>query len=133
METLCQDAGEWSSVPAEAGTQSNLLAVPRPSPGYMVGHGQAGLCLHRRQPPQRHDLYRSHQRPPARIHEHRTGAIPGFTRRYGCKMLVWYQAFDQLDSARHRELQMKEWKRAWKLRLIEEMNPDWNDLYDTLF
>jgi putative endonuclease len=70
---------------------------------------------------------------PKRIHEHRFGLIRGFTRKYGCKLLVWYQAFDDLDAARHRELQIKEWKRAWKLRLIEELNPDWDDLYTTLF
>lgn len=68
-----------------------------------------------------------------RAYEHRNGIVAGFTRKYGCKLLVWYQVFDDLDSARHRELQMKEWRRAWKLRVIEEMNPDWNDLYDTLF
>lgn len=67
-----------------------------------------------------------------RIYEHRTGAVPGFTRRYGCKTLVWYEVFDDLDAARLRELQMKEWQRAWKLRVIEEMNPDWADLYETL-
>ena len=70
---------------------------------------------------------------PKRVWEHRNGVIGGFTRKYGCKLLVWYQAFDSLDSARHRELQMKEWRRAWKLRVIEEMNPDWEDLYATLF
>jgi putative endonuclease len=70
---------------------------------------------------------------PKRIYEHRVGAVPGFTRRYGCKMLVWYEAFDDLEEARRRELQMKEWRRAWKLKAIEEMNPDWVDLYDTLF
>ncbi len=68
-----------------------------------------------------------------RIYEHRIGAVPGFTRKNACKMLAWYQAFDDLEAARHRELQMKEWKRAWKLRLIEEMSPDWVDLYDSLF
>jgi putative endonuclease len=70
---------------------------------------------------------------PKRAYEHREGLIPGFTKRHRCKMLVWYQAFDDLDSARHRELQMKEWRRAWKLRVIEEMNPRWEDLYDSLF
>ena len=70
---------------------------------------------------------------PKRIYEHRIGAVPGFSRKYGCKLLVWYQAFDDLDAARHRELQMKEWQRAWKLRVIEEMNPEWVDLYDSLF
>ena len=70
---------------------------------------------------------------PKRVSEHREGAMRGFTRKYECKLLVWFQAFDSLDSARHRELQMKEWRRAWKLRVIEETNPRWNDLYPTLF
>ena len=69
---------------------------------------------------------------PKRIWEHKTGAVAGFTRKYGCKMLVWYEAYDQLDAARLRELQMKEWRRAWKLKVIEDKNPDWADLYDTL-
>jgi putative endonuclease len=64
-----------------------------------------------------------------RVYQHREGLVAGFSRRYDCKLLVWYQAFDDLDAARHRELQMKEWKRAWKLRVIEEMNPQWQDLY----
>lgn len=70
---------------------------------------------------------------PGRACQHREGLIAGFTKRYGCNLLVWYQAFDDLDVARHRELQMKEWKRAWKLRAIEEMNPEWRDLYPDLF
>jgi putative endonuclease len=70
---------------------------------------------------------------PKRVSEHREGAIRGFTRKYECKLLVWFQAFDSIDAARHRELQMKEWRRAWKLRVIEEANPRWNDLYATLF
>jgi putative endonuclease len=70
---------------------------------------------------------------PTRIYQHKIGAVRGFTRRYGCKTLVWYQAFDDLDAARRRELQMKEWKRRWKLRVIEEVNPEWRDLYETLF
>jgi putative endonuclease len=70
---------------------------------------------------------------PKRVWEHREGIIGGFTRRYGCKMLVWYQALDGLEEARRRELQMKEWQRAWKLRVIEEVNPNWADLYDSLF
>ena len=68
-----------------------------------------------------------------RVWQHKIGAVPGFAHRYGCKTLVWYLAFDQLDAARLRELQMKEWRRAWKLRAIEEMNPDWVDLYESLF
>jgi len=68
-----------------------------------------------------------------RIHEHRGGLVGGFTKRYGCKLLVWFEAHDDLQEARRRELQMKEWKRAWKIRLIEETNLEWNDLYPTLF
>ena len=68
-----------------------------------------------------------------RVWEHRNSITGGFTKKYGCKFLVWFEAFDSLDSARHRELQMKEWRRAWKLRVVEEMNPDWQDLYPTIF
>jgi len=69
---------------------------------------------------------------PKRAWEHRNGVVEGFTKKYGCKLLVWYQAYDSLESARQRELQMKEWKRAWKLREIEGLNPDWEDLYDRI-
>jgi putative endonuclease len=68
----------------------------------------------------------------ARVYAHREGLVEGFTQRYGCKLLVWFEAFDDIQQARHRELQMKEWKRAWKVRLIEEANLDWEDLYPTL-
>lgn len=60
----------------------------------------------------------------------RPGPSGGFTRKYGCHILVWYERHDSIDSARQRELQMKEWKRAWKLREIEGFNPDWDDLYE---
>ena len=68
-----------------------------------------------------------------RVFDHREGLVAGFTRRYGCKLLVWFETFDDLQEARKRELQMKEWKRAWKVRLIEETNFEWDDLYPTLF
>lgn len=58
--------------------------------------------------------------------------MPGFTQKYGCKLLVWYETHDDVVSARRRELQMKEWKRAWKIREIEGMNPDWDDLYEQI-
>jgi len=67
-----------------------------------------------------------------RAWEHRNGLVDGFTKKYGCKLLVWYQASEDLQAARLRELQMKKWKRLWKLREIEGMNPDWQDLYPTL-
>jgi len=66
---------------------------------------------------------------PKRAWEHRNGVVPGFTRRYGCKLLVWYQAYDDIQQARLRERQMKKWKRIWKLSEIEQTNPDWQDLY----
>ena len=68
-----------------------------------------------------------------RVWEHRNGVTPGFTKKYGCKLLVWYAAYDDLQEARLRELQMKKWKRLWKLSEIEQMNPGWQDLYPTLF
>ena len=67
-----------------------------------------------------------------RVYQHREGLVPGFTKRYGCKLLVWYEAYDDLQDARLRELQLKEWKRSWKVRLIEENNLEWHDLYPTL-
>ena len=70
---------------------------------------------------------------PKRAYEHREGLVDGFTKKYGCKLLVWFEAFDDLQQARQRELQMKEWKRSWKIRRIEERNVDWVDLYPTLF
>ena len=68
-----------------------------------------------------------------RVWQHREGIIEGYSKRYGCKMLVWYSQFDDLQEARRKELQMKEWNRLWKLRVIEEMNPEWDDLFESLF
>jgi putative endonuclease len=67
-----------------------------------------------------------------RAWEHREGVLEGFTKDYGCKLLVWYLAFDDIQDARAHELRMKKWNRAWKLRAIEENNPLWHDLYPTL-
>ena len=69
----------------------------------------------------------------ARAYQHRNGLIEGFTKKYGCKLLVWYEAHDDLDDARLRERQIKKWNRQWKLREIETMNPDWDDLFESLF
>jgi putative endonuclease len=67
---------------------------------------------------------------PKRVWEHREGLIEGFTKKYGCKTLVWFERHGSIEAAIIREKQMKEWQRAWKLRRIEEMNPDWNDLFE---
>jgi putative endonuclease len=69
---------------------------------------------------------------PKRIWEHRNDIVEGFTKKYRCHVLVWFEAHDSIESARQRELQMKEWKRAWKLREIEGLNPDWEDLHDRI-
>jgi len=58
-----------------------------------------------------------------RAYQHREGLIGGFTKRYGCKLLVWFEAHDTIEGARARELQMKEWRRSWKLEAIEKLNP----------
>ncbi|MEL7691373.1 GIY-YIG nuclease family protein [Citromicrobium bathyomarinum] len=67
-----------------------------------------------------------------RVFQHRKGDIDGFMKKYGCKTLVWYAVFDRIDDAIRREKQMKEWRRAWKLRAIEEMNPGWDDLFESI-
>ena len=68
-----------------------------------------------------------------RVFQHREGLLPGFTRKYGCKMLVWYEEHFNIADAIQREKSIKRYYRKWKLKLIEEMNPDWEDLYPTLF
>ncbi|MBE5073446.1 GIY-YIG nuclease family protein [Erythrobacteraceae bacterium E2-1 Yellow Sea] len=63
-----------------------------------------------------------------RLHQHRKGLIPGFTRDYGVKRLVWFEPLATMEDAILREKRIKKWNRAWKLELIEESNPDWRDL-----
>ena len=63
-----------------------------------------------------------------RPYQHREGLIPGFTRRYGVKRLVHFEMFDTIDAAIARERQLKEWRRAWKVELIERQNFHWDDL-----
>jgi putative endonuclease len=67
-----------------------------------------------------------------RIWEHQTGAIPGFTKRYGVKTLVWYEVHESREAAFQRERQLKKWNRAWKIQLIEKENPNWRDLTEEL-
>ena len=64
-----------------------------------------------------------------RAWQHQEGLVPGFTRKHNCKLLVWYEVHDDIQDARLGELQLKKWKRQWKLSEIERMNPDWDDLY----
>ena len=67
---------------------------------------------------------------PQRAGQHRTGAVEGFTKRYGCKMLIWYEIASTTESAILREKQLKGGSRAKKFALIEAFNPGWNDLYE---
>jgi putative endonuclease len=69
---------------------------------------------------------------PERAFEHREGLVPGFSARYGCKILVWYELHDTMIEAITREKQIKAASRKKKLALIEAMNPEWEDLYATL-
>ncbi|NEV79695.1 GIY-YIG nuclease family protein [Rhodopseudomonas sp. BR0C11] len=64
-----------------------------------------------------------------RIHDHRSKAAPGFSERYGIDRLVWFEIYDDAIAAITREKQLKKWRRDWKIRLIEDQNPDWVDLY----
>ena len=66
-----------------------------------------------------------------RIHEHKEHLIPGFTKKYNVTKLVHIEECSTIDEAIHREKCIKKWNRQWKLRLIEENNPQWNDLYDS--
>ena len=67
---------------------------------------------------------------PQRIALHKQDLIEGFTKTYGVHQLVYYEMHPMMDAAIKREKQVKEWRRLWKLRLIESMNPEWIDLFD---
>ena len=67
-----------------------------------------------------------------RVFEHRSKVVPGFTKRYGVIRLVYYEIFDDIENAIRREKRLKKWNRAWKIRLIEEKNPNWDDLYPAI-
>lgn len=65
-----------------------------------------------------------------RVWEHREGIVKGFTQKYNVKKLVYYEVFDDVNEAIHREKCIKRWKRDWKIELINKMNSEWNDLYE---
>ena len=64
-----------------------------------------------------------------RTWQHQEGFVDGFTKKYSVKQLVWYEIHDDIQSAIGREKQIKKWNRAWKIKLIQEQNPQWRDLY----
>ena len=67
-----------------------------------------------------------------RVATHKAGAVAGFTKDHGIKLLVWYEHHHGMVSAIAREKQIKKWNRVWKLELIEAFNPDWRDLHDEI-
>ncbi len=67
-----------------------------------------------------------------RVWEHKQDLVPGFTRKYGVHTLVWYELHETMGAAIAREKAIKEWKRRWKVELIEKENPEWRDLYEGL-
>jgi putative endonuclease len=67
-----------------------------------------------------------------RVWQHKNDVIDGFTKRYGVHQLVWYELHETMESAIEREKALKNWKRVWKLKLIEKSNPSWQDLYATI-
>jgi putative endonuclease len=67
-----------------------------------------------------------------RTWQHKEKLVPGFSSTHGVSMLVWYEAHVSAETALTRERQLKKWRRAWKIRLIEEMNPYWRDLYSEI-
>jgi putative endonuclease len=67
-----------------------------------------------------------------RVWEHKNDIVAGFTKRYNVHQLVWYELHESMESAILREKRLKDWKRSWKLKLIERTNPDWQDLYDSI-
>jgi putative endonuclease len=64
-----------------------------------------------------------------RVYEHKPDFVEGFTKKYGVHTLIYYEQCESIESAIQREKQLKAWRRNWKIRLIEEANPDWKDLY----
>jgi putative endonuclease len=64
-----------------------------------------------------------------RVYQHKRKTLPGFTVRYAIDKLVWFEVYDDASTAIAREKQLKKWRREWKIRLIEQENPDWHDLY----
>ena len=67
-----------------------------------------------------------------RVYEHKGKLVPGFTAKYGVDRLVWCEVYDDPTNAITREKELKKWRRAWKIRLIEEMNLPWKDLHDEI-
>ena len=67
-----------------------------------------------------------------RVYEHKNGLVEGFTKKYAVKTLVYFEVYSDIEAAITREKQIEKWNRAWKIKLIEERNPNWDDLYNSI-
>jgi putative endonuclease len=67
-----------------------------------------------------------------RMFEHKSRAVPGFTMKYGVVLLVYFEEYSSIIEARAREASLKRWRRAWKIQLVEQLNPNWRDLANEL-
>jgi len=67
-----------------------------------------------------------------RVWQHKNNSVEGFTKKYDAKILVYYEIYNDAESAIIREKRIKKWRKAWKLKLIEEKNPLWQDLYNEI-
>jgi putative endonuclease len=90
------------------------------------------MCLYHGKRASRDALHRCHGQSTRRAFEHREGLVKGFSTKYGCKILVWYEVHESMIEAITREKQIKAGSRAKKLALIEGLNPEWKDLYESL-
>jgi len=93
---------------------------------------EAAGGLYHGEPAQRHALHGVTSNLVQRVWQHRSGAADGFTRRYGCKLLVWFETGETMEGAILREKQIKAGSRPKKLALVEAMNSDWRDLYEDI-
>lgn len=92
--------------------------------------GTDSLRIHTSQPATRNTLHRRDlSNLPGRIWQHKHDQVEGFTRRYQVHTLVWYELHGTMESAILREKALKTWKRIWKIQLVENVNPEWRDLY----
>jgi putative endonuclease len=107
-------------MPAKAGIQYHIRMEARPCV-YILASKRNGT------------LYTGVTRYPVqRVWQHREGLVQGFTKRYGVHLLVYFELHDTMLAAIQREKQIKEWKRSWKIELIESVNPEWRDLYEDI-
>jgi putative endonuclease len=97
-----------------------------------LSNGQELLRVHSCKRKERDALHRRHERLSTSRLEHRESEVSGFTKKYGVKMLVYFEEFGGIDFAIGRETRLKKWKRRWKIELIEKANPDWLDLYEKI-